>query len=119
MRGDRRLPSGKWDWWLEGDSRIAYLRITYFGNRTSLEITELIEQLLIEHSPEGLVIDLRGNSGGSLEAGVELCDLFLEEGLIAVLTNDRKTSRSNRKQLQKVVGNVWSGAERCTNRCFG
>ncbi|MDA8042814.1 MAG: S41 family peptidase, partial [Pirellulales bacterium] len=101
VRGDRRLPSGKWDWWLEGNSRIAYLRITYFGNRTSLEITELIEQLLIEHSPEGLVIDLRGNSGGSLEAGVELCDLFLEEGLIAVLTNDRKTSRSNRKQFQK------------------
>ena len=101
VRGDRRLPSGKWDWWLEGNSRIAYLRITYFGNRTSLEITELIEQLLIEHSPEGLVIDLRGNSGGSLEAGVELCDLFLEEGLIAVLTNDRKTSRFNRKQFQK------------------
>ena len=45
VRGDRRLPSGKWDWWLEGNSRIAYLRITYFGNRTSLEITELIEQL--------------------------------------------------------------------------
>lgn len=61
----------------------------------------MIEQLLIEHSPEGLVIDLRGNSGGSLEAGIELCDLFLEEGLIAVLTNDRKTSRSNRKQFQK------------------
>lgn len=32
VRGDRRLPSGKWDWWLEGNSRIAYLRITYFGN---------------------------------------------------------------------------------------
>ena len=101
VRGDRRLPSGKWDWWLEGDSRIAYLRITYFGSRTNLEITELIEQLSIEHSPEGLVIDLRGNSGGSLEAGVELCDLFLEEGLIVALTNDRRTSRSNRKQFQK------------------
>ena len=101
VRGDRRLPSGKWDWWLEGEPRIAFLRITHFGNRTILEITELIEHLLSEQNPQGLVIDLRGNSGGSLEAGVELCDLFLEEGLIAALTNDRMTNRSNQKQFQK------------------
>jgi carboxyl-terminal processing protease len=100
VRGDRRLPSGKWDWWLEGDPTIAYLRISHFSKRTDAEVAALIEKLVFKQPPKGLVIDLRGNSGGILEGGIALCDLFLEDGLIAAVTNDR-LNRSNRKQLQQ------------------
>ena len=101
VRGDRRLPGGKWNWWLEGEPNIVYLRISHFGNRTGLEIAQLIEKLVLNQVPKGLVIDLRGNSGGVLQAGIAVCDLFLEDGLIAAVANDRLKDRSNRKQLQQ------------------
>ena len=101
VRGDRRLPGGKWNWWLEGEPNIVYLRISHFGNRTGLEIAQLIEKLVFNQVPKGLVIDLRGNSGGMLQAGIAVCDLFLEDGLIAAVANDRLKDRSNRKQLQQ------------------
>ena len=100
VRGDRRLPSGKWDWWLEGDPNIAYLRISHFSKRTDTEVAALIEKLVFKQPPRGLVIDLRGNSGGILEGGIALCNLFLEDGLIAAVTNDR-SNNSNGKQLQQ------------------
>ena len=101
VRGDRRLPNGQWDWWLEGDPNIAYLRISHFSKRTDVEVAKLIEELVFKQNPKGLVIDLRGNSGGMLEGGIALCDLFLEDGLIAAVTNDRLKGRSKRKQLQQ------------------
>ena len=101
VRGDRRLPGGNWDWWLQGDPNIAYLRISHFSKRTDTEVAGLIEKLAFKQPPKGLVIDLRGNSGGMLEGGIALCNLFLEDGLIVAVTNDRLKDRSNRKQLQQ------------------
>jgi carboxyl-terminal processing protease len=101
VRGDRRLPGGKWEWWLEGEPNIAYLRISHFGNRTDLEVTQLIEKLVAKQNPKGLVIDLRGNSGGMLQSGIAVCDLFLEDGLIVAVANDRVSGRTYRKQLQQ------------------
>ena len=101
VRGDRRLPNGKWDWWLEGDPDIAYLRISHFSKRTAIEVAELLEKFFFKQSPKGLVIDLRGNSGGVLEGGVALCDLFLEDGLIAAVANDRVKDRSDRRKIQQ------------------
>ena len=42
IRGDRRLPSGAWDWWLEGESDIAYLRISYFSNQTGSQCSDIL-----------------------------------------------------------------------------
>jgi carboxyl-terminal processing protease len=95
------LPGGNWDWWLQGDPNIAYLRISHFSKRTDTEVAGLIEKLAFKQPPKGLVIDLRGNSGGILEGGIALCNLFLEDGLIVAVTNDRLKDRSNRKQLQQ------------------
>lgn len=52
VRGDRRLPSGKWDWWLEGDPTIAYLRISHFSKRTDAEVAALIEKLVFKQPPQ-------------------------------------------------------------------
>jgi carboxyl-terminal processing protease len=89
IRGDRRLPDGQWDWWLEGESRIALIRLSRFGEQTSEEIREVLATLQTAAAPSGLVLDLRGNPGGLLEAAVAVCDLFLDEGTI-VTTNDRR-----------------------------
>lgn len=67
---------------LEG--RFGYVRITSFANTTARDL-ETAVQSLRESAPtglHGLVLDLRNNPGGVLEAAVAVADLFLDEGLI-------------------------------------
>ncbi|MDA0256052.1 MAG: S41 family peptidase [Planctomycetota bacterium] len=82
--GDRRRPDGSWDWMLEGEPGVAYLRIDSFGERTAEEFAEALAAVAVEPELRGLVIDLRGNPGGLLEAAVAVCDELLAEGVIVV-----------------------------------
>ncbi|RRJ83103.1 S41 family peptidase [Aestuariirhabdus litorea] len=59
-----------------------YLRITQFQVNSGEEVTRSIEKLRQQHPLNGLVIDLRNNPGGVLQAAVDVSDLFLEKGLI-------------------------------------
>lgn len=60
-----------------------YIRIAQFQVRTGKDTQEAIEKLRQE-SPElkGIILDLRNNPGGVLQASVEVADAFLDEGLI-------------------------------------
>ncbi len=78
--GDRRREDGSWDFLMQADSRIAYVRIELFGEKTAAELRTAIEQC--HPKPEGLIIDLRDNTGGLLLAASEICDMFLEDGQI-------------------------------------
>lgn len=79
--GDRRLPSGAWDFRLQGRPSIGFLRVTNFGERTADEVRSAIESLDRGSESSGpieaLVIDLRGNPGGLVSAAVAVCDLFV------------------------------------------
>jgi carboxyl-terminal processing protease len=70
-----------WDYMLDKTSKIGYIRITNFGETTAAEVRGAVEQLEKE-GMRGLVIDLRNNPGGLLQSAVEICDLFLEKGVI-------------------------------------
>lgn len=61
-----------------------YLRITNFSETTAVDVEHALERLRDDCGDplRGLVIDLRNNPGGVLEAAVEVSDLFLESGLI-------------------------------------
>ena len=61
-----------------------YVRISSFQSRTSDNLSEAIAALKKESNGElkGLVLDLRNNPGGVLNAAVSVSDAFLEEGLI-------------------------------------
>ena len=61
-----------------------YLRITHFSETTARDLDVAIEQLRAESGGRlpGLVLDLRNNPGGVLEAGVEVADAFLDDGVI-------------------------------------
>ena len=63
---------------------IGYLRITQFQQRTGQNLLEAIDDLERENngSLRGMVLDLRNNPGGVLNAAVEVSDAFLEKGLI-------------------------------------
>lgn len=70
-----------WEYLLDPESRLAYLRVNQF-NRTTLDELRAALASLVERGLEGLILDLRFNPGGELESAVAVADLFLEEGVI-------------------------------------
>ena len=66
------------------DHGFAYLRITQFQSNTTDNLIEAIDKLKKENdgSLNGLVLDLRNNPGGVLNAAVGVSDAFLDKGLI-------------------------------------
>lgn len=65
------------------EDQIGYVRIAHFSERTPRDVERAIAALKKEGGElNGLVLDLRNNPGGVLEAAVGVADLFLQEGLI-------------------------------------
>lgn len=74
---------------------IGYLRITQFQDKSGAELVKAIQKLQDKTKESlqplnGLVLDLRNNPGGVLDAAVEVSDAFLNSGLI-VYTEGRIT----------------------------
>ncbi|ERS81882.1 MULTISPECIES: S41 family peptidase [unclassified Halomonas] len=59
-----------------------YLRISQFQTRTGDQVAEHLRRLARDGALDGLVLDLRNNPGGVLQAAVAVADAFLDEGLI-------------------------------------
>jgi carboxyl-terminal processing protease len=64
------------------DNDIAYLRLNAFSNATSEEIHSALQELLAQN-PQGLILDLRYNSGGYLDAAIQVGSEFLPDGVVA------------------------------------
>jgi carboxyl-terminal processing protease len=78
--GDTIRQDGQWNYFLASEPRIGYVRITTFGEQTASELREVLQ--FKDHPIDALILDLRGNVGGLLEAAVETCDMFIDEGVI-------------------------------------
>ena len=78
--GDHIQSDSKWNYFLEEDPRIAYIRVTLFGERTTEEFRSAIEA--VKESAKASVIDLRSNPGGILRSAVDMCDMLLDRGVI-------------------------------------
>jgi len=65
-----------------------YVRITSFQSQTGDSVNEAINELRKKGELKGLVLDLRNNPGGVLNAAVSVSDTFLDSGLI-VYTDGR------------------------------
>jgi carboxyl-terminal processing protease len=66
------------------DDRFGYVRITQFQENTSADIHTGLQKLLDEGDKPlaGVVLDLRNNPGGVLDAAVAVSDVFIDEGLL-------------------------------------
>lgn len=71
--------------------KYGYIRITQFQAETGSDFSEGLKKLETEiGSISGLIIDLRNNPGGVLQASVDVADLLLDDGLV-VYTKGRST----------------------------
>jgi len=86
--GDIRDEQNNWQYLLDVDSRIGYLRITNFGDKTEAELSRVLAQIMNDGC-EALILDVRDNYGGALNAAVGISDLFLRAGLVIVTTRGR------------------------------
>jgi carboxyl-terminal processing protease len=64
------------------DNNLAYVRLNAFSNTTGDELHAALQELLA-NDPGGLILDLRYNSGGYLDAAIQVGSEFLPDGVIA------------------------------------
>ncbi len=59
-----------------------YIRVSQFQKRTGQDVAQSLEKLTTQNQLKGLVLDLRNNPGGILQASVDVSDLFLDGGTV-------------------------------------
>ena len=91
------------------ESGFGYVRITQFQAETSQGLTDAIKKLELENKGalRGMVLDLRNNPGGVLNAAVGVSDAFLNDGLI-VYTEGRVAD--SKMKLSATPGDLLNGA---------
>jgi carboxyl-terminal processing protease len=87
--GDKRGDDDSWNFMLDDEKKIAYIRLTSFSRSTSSDLESALKKLKKE-GMKGLVLDLRFNPGGLLKSAIDVADLFITDGRI-VSTKGRNT----------------------------
>lgn len=90
VKGYSHRPGGGWDYIVDPQQRIGYIRITNFTSDTAAELNSAIETMKLQHV-RGLIMDLRFNPGGLLAAATDVADKFLDHGVIVSTRPDRDT----------------------------
>lgn len=75
------------------DDNIGYVYVSKFGRTTHVELLNALA-VLNHKGCEGLIIDLRGNTGGFMEAAIRMVNEFLPQGKLIVYTQGRKYARA-------------------------
>ena len=88
VRGFNRDADHRYNFYLDPEKQIAYIRLTQFSQRTAEEALDVMRDLKGQ-GVRGLVLDLRFNPGGLLDAAVTLSDAFLDEGQTVVSVRGR------------------------------
>lgn len=87
----------------------AYARISHFSDTTALDLRSSLARLSAEarSAIRGLVLDLRDNPGGVLEAAVDVADSFLDQGIIVTASG---RTRDATFRHDAAPGDLLSGA---------
>lgn len=65
-----------WDWFVDPENKIGYVRLTQFADRTDREFDRAIDQMK-KAGLNGLILDLRHNPGGLLDQAVAITSRFV------------------------------------------
>ena len=78
-RGKIEVSSVTW----EMKEDIAYIDITHFNQDTADKFSQAINELIMQN-PKGVILDLRNNPGGFLEAAVEVASEWVEKDIVVL-----------------------------------
>lgn len=83
VMGVKRKGDDSWDYMIDPESRICYVRLTSFARNTYRDLHKIVKELSSEKPGiRGFILDLRFNPGGLLDSAVKICDLFIDDGVI-------------------------------------
>ena len=102
IRGIRRDAEHHWQFMIDPEHHIGYIRIRQFSETTAADLKEALQGLKAD-GMRGLIVDLRFNPGGLLNSAVDVADMFLDPGQAVVSVKGRvvpeKVYRSPKKQI--------------------
>ena len=75
------------------ENDIVYLKLSRFAATSYKEIMEALNKLRV--APKGIILDLRGNSGGYLVEALKIANEFLNRGELILYTEGRTVKRTN------------------------
>lgn len=81
VKGWTQRANGAWEWLVDRDNGIGYVRLTNFTRESSKEVADAVDQIRGENG-KAIILDLRQNPGGLLSAACEIADKFLTGGNI-------------------------------------
>ncbi|HEV7300593.1 MAG TPA: S41 family peptidase [Tepidisphaeraceae bacterium] len=90
VKGWQHLPGGGWNYFVDPEQKIAYIRLTNFSKTTSEDMDAAVDALASE-GVKGIILDLRNNPGGLLTEATRVSDRFLKDGVIVSTRADRET----------------------------
>jgi carboxyl-terminal processing protease len=84
--GDRRRADSPedWDFFVDHSNKIGYIRLLQFSKPAPKELEKVVKKLQ-DDGARALILDLRGNPGGLLEAACDIADTFLTDGVIVTV----------------------------------
>jgi carboxyl-terminal processing protease len=84
---------------------IGYIRLERFSRRAGDEVRQAIKELKLKGELQGIVLDLRGNPGGLLDAAVDVVSKFVPRGSLIVSTKGRRSEadRSYRSTEEPLI----------------
>jgi carboxyl-terminal processing protease len=90
---------GAWQFFIDPDRKVAYLRLTQFTPTSAEEVRQALEAIGADKGRVGgLILDLRWNPGGVLDDAITIADLFLSEGVIV-----STRGRAHREQVARAA----------------
>lgn len=102
VKGYARNSENAWDYFVNDQPKVAYLRITQFTSDTADKLRSAINEALTQ-GMEGLILDLRFNPGGRLDQAVRIIDDFITDG---VIVSTRGHNRPERVERATVPGTL-------------
>lgn len=78
------------------EKNIGYIKLRMFGENTNNEFCEALDKLEARHI-KALIIDLRNNGGGYIDAAVSVCSNFMPRGQLVVSVLSRAAGASENK----------------------
>lgn len=76
------------------EGKYGYIRIRTFGEETGNEVGKALT-MLSKKNVKGLILDLRNNGGGYIDASIKVCSYFLPTSNLVVYVVDRAGQRKN------------------------